>query len=72
MVDANQFGIEARRPRMKALALFEPLKHVYLHGGIDDFLNQGTTDYFVGAGVRFNDEDIKTLLMTSGGIPSTK
>jgi phospholipid/cholesterol/gamma-HCH transport system substrate-binding protein len=71
-MDANQFGIEARRPRMKLLALFEPFKHVYLHGGIDDFLNQGTTDYFMGGGVRFNDEDIKTLLLTSGGIPSTK
>ena len=71
-VDANQFGIEARLPRMKVLALLEPFKHVYLHGGIDDFLNLGTTDYFLGAGVRFNDEDIKTLLMTSGGIPSTK
>jgi len=72
MLDANQFGIEARRPRMKLLALFEPYRHVYVHGGIDDFLNQGTTDFFMGAGVRFNDEDIKSLLMASGGIPSMK
>lgn len=71
LFDANQFGIEARNPRMKILALFEPMKHVYLHGGVDDFLNQGTTDYFIGAGVRFNDEDIKTLLIT-GGFPSTQ
>ncbi len=68
LVDANQFGVEARNPRIKILALAELVPHVYLHGGVDDFLNPGTLDYFVGAGVRFNDEDIKTLLLT-GGIP---
>ena len=68
LIDANQFGVEARNPRMKFLALVEPIEHVYVHGGVDDFLNPGTVDYFFGAGVRFNDEDIKTLLIT-GGLP---
>jgi hypothetical protein len=32
-----------------------------LTGGVDDFLNPQTTDFFLGAGVRFNDEDLKAL-----------
>jgi phospholipid/cholesterol/gamma-HCH transport system substrate-binding protein len=66
LLDLNQFGIEARNPRMKFLALAEPIPHVYLHAGVDDFLNPGTLDYFFGAGVRFNDEDLKTLLIAVG------
>ena len=72
LVDANQFGVEARNPRMKLLAMAELIPHVYVHGGIDDFLNSGTTDYFFGAGVRFNDEDLKTLLLMGGGLPGGK
>ena len=69
-MDANQFGIEARTPH-EDFGTLRANEAMYLHGGVDDFLNQGTTDYFIGAGVRFNDEDIKTLLITSG-IPSTQ
>ena len=68
-IDANQFGEESRRPRLKALATVELLPHVYLAGGVDDFINPGTTDFFVGGGVRFNDEDLKYLLFTTGGLP---
>jgi phospholipid/cholesterol/gamma-HCH transport system substrate-binding protein len=67
LVDLNRFGEEARFPRMKALALFELVPHVYAHGGVDDPLNPGTIDYFLGLGVRFNDEDLKTLLTVAGG-----
>ncbi len=65
--DLNRFGEEARRPRVKGLALLEVVPHVYLHGGVDDLLNPGTIDYFLGAGVRFNDEDLKMLLALTGG-----
>lgn len=68
LVDANQFGEEARNPRMKALVALELVPHVYLTGGVDDFLNPGTIDFFVGGGVRFNDEDLKYLLFTAGGL----
>ncbi|MFO0725176.1 MAG: MlaD family protein [Myxococcota bacterium] len=71
-VDANAFGEESRRPRLKALATMELIPHVYLAGGVDDFLNPGTTDFFVGGGVRFNDEDLKYLLFTTGGLPKGK
>lgn len=67
-IDANQFGEEARNPRMKGLVSLELVPHVYLTGGVDDFLNPGTIDFFVGGGVKFNDEDLKYLLFTAGGL----
>ena len=72
LLDINQFGEETRRPRFKALAAMEVVPHVYLTGGVDDFLNPGTTDFFLGGGVRFNDEDLKYLLFSIGGIPTGK
>lgn len=71
LLDVNQFGEETRRPRFKSLASLEVVPHVYLTGGVDDFLNPGTTDFFIGGGVRFNDEDLKYLLFSTGGIPAT-
>lgn len=65
--DVNRFGEEARNPRIKGLALLEILPHVYVTGGVDDPMNPATVDYFMGGGVRFNDEDLKSLLTTSGG-----
>src|SRR5262249_41352256 len=65
--DLNRFSEEARRPRLKGLALIEVIPHIYVHGGVDDPFNSGTVDYFMGMGIRFNDEDLKTLLTVSGG-----
>lgn len=67
LFDLNRFGEEARFPRAKALALFEIVPRVYAHAGVDDPFNPGTVDYFLGLGVRFNDEDLKTLLTLAGG-----
>jgi hypothetical protein len=64
--DLNRFGEEERLPRIKGLALVEIIPHVYLHAGVDDVLNFGTIDYFVGAGVRFNDKDLLTILALGG------
>jgi phospholipid/cholesterol/gamma-HCH transport system substrate-binding protein len=64
--DANRFGEEARNPRLKGLALLEIVPHVYVHGGVDDPFNPATVDYFMGLGVRFNDEDLKSLLTVTG------
>lgn len=72
LFDLNRFGEEARHPRMKGLALIEVVPHVYVHGGVDDPFNAGTVDYFIGLGVRFNDEDLKTLITATGGVPSRK
>jgi phospholipid/cholesterol/gamma-HCH transport system substrate-binding protein len=66
LFDINRFGEEARYPRFKGLALLEVLPHLYLTGGIDDPLNPGTVDYFLGLGVRFDDEDLKRLIALIG------
>lgn len=65
--DLNRFGEEERLPRLKGLALVEVIPNIYLHAGVDDAMNLGTIDYFVGAGVRFNDEDLLTILTVGGG-----
>ena len=58
--DLYRFG-EDVYPRLKELLAIEFLRHVYIVGGINDILNENR-DYFVGAMLRFNDEDLKTML----------
>lgn len=67
LVDLNRFGEDDRFPRIKALAEMELIPHIYAHGGVDDALNTGTADFFLGLGIRFNDEDLKTMLALVGG-----
>lgn len=56
-------------PRLKWLAAWEFMEHVYVAGGVDDVINNEGRDYFVGLGVTFTDDDLKSLF-TVGGIPS--
>ena len=60
-LDVFNFNFE-RLPRVRLLAAWEFTRYVYVAAGIDDVLNQGGRDYFVGAGVRFTDDDIKSVL----------
>ncbi len=62
-------------PRLKALAALEFYKHIWIVGGVDDALNgsreAGSSaftgrDYFVGAQLTFNDEDLRALLTVGG------
>ena len=60
-------------PRYKLLASWEFFKRLYVVGGVDDIFNDrpldgatGGRDYFLGAMLRFNDEDLKALLMFGG------
>lgn len=39
-----------------------PLNWLYLAGGVDDAMNVYRRDYFVGAGVRFSDRDLRGLI----------
>jgi phospholipid/cholesterol/gamma-HCH transport system substrate-binding protein len=39
-----------------------PLQWLYLSGGVDDILGVYERDYFVGAGVRFTDQDLRGLV----------
>lgn len=54
------FGSE-NLPRVRALATFNYL-YFNLAVGVDDILNDGTRDFFVGFGLRFTDQDLATLL----------
>ncbi len=64
-------------PRLRALATWSFLNHLYISGGVDDALNERTEppeglperqarDFFVGGGLFFTDEDLKALLTTVG------
>jgi len=39
-----------------------PLNWIFINGGVDDILGVYERDYFVGAGVRFTDQDIRGLI----------
>ncbi|MDJ0763252.1 MAG: MlaD family protein [Myxococcota bacterium] len=58
--DLYRFG-EDVYPRLKELVAIEFLKHLYVIGGVNDVLNDNR-DYFIGMMLRFNDEDLKTML----------
>ena len=75
MVSADLFDFRSNTyPRFKVLGAWEFFKYLYVVGGVDDMFNQdsrkgsgGGRDYFVGAQLRFNDEDLKGLLLFGGG-----
>ena len=61
-------------PRFKIMAALEFYRHIWIVGGVDDILNArgpgaGVTtgrDYFFGAQLTFNDDDIRALLTIGG------
>ncbi len=60
-------------PRLKVLAAWEFFKRLYVVGGADDIFNDrpldgsgGGRDFFAGFQLRFNDEDLKSLLLFGG------
>ncbi len=57
-------------PRLKFLWMFTFLEHFYVAAGADDIFNKAGRDYFLGAGFRFTDNDLKALLITSPSLPA--
>ncbi|MBU1238157.1 hypothetical protein KKF84_14480, partial [Myxococcota bacterium] len=60
-------------PRVKIGLQWEFYRRMFLIAGVDDLMNErprtgagGGRDYFIGAQVRFTDEDLKSLLMIAG------
>jgi phospholipid/cholesterol/gamma-HCH transport system substrate-binding protein len=43
------------------------VKRLWILGGIDDILSYDRRDYFVGLNLRFNDEDLKSILPFAPG-----
>jgi len=52
-----------KSPHLKFKASYSPFKHLFLTFGFDDFISDEDKDsFFVGGGINFSDEDIKTLI----------
>jgi phospholipid/cholesterol/gamma-HCH transport system substrate-binding protein len=61
-MEAFDFRVD-ERPHLKFRADFTPFRFLYVTGGYDDFISDyGLESFFLGAGIHFSDEDIKTLL----------
>ncbi|NOY92718.1 MAG: MCE family protein [Deltaproteobacteria bacterium] len=54
-------------PRLRLRAAFEVVSRVWILGGVDDALND-SNDFFLGLMLRFDDQDLKTILPFVGGI----
>lgn len=61
---AFNFGTEyGQKPHLKAWGNINITKSLYLMGGMDDFINPNQPkDWFLGAGIRLVDDDIKSLI----------
>jgi len=61
-----QNDIRSEEAHAKVTARYTILKHLDLYGGVDNFLNDQSRNTFVGLGVRFYDDDLKTLIISQG------
>ena len=59
--DLFGFG-EIVLPRWRVSLGYEFVHRLWLIGGVDDILSSDRRDYFVGGQLKFNDEDLKTIL----------
>jgi phospholipid/cholesterol/gamma-HCH transport system substrate-binding protein len=59
--DLFGFG-EVVLPRWRISLGYEFVNRAWLLGGVDDMLSSSRRDYFVGLQLRFNDEDLKSIL----------
>lgn len=59
--DLFGFG-EELNPRWRVALSYEFIRKLWLMGGVDDIFNDERRDYFVGLQLRFNDEDLKSVL----------
>lgn len=66
--DLFDFG-EDVNPRLRAFANWHFFSVVYITAGIDDAINPANREYTFGAGIRFDDQDLKAILTTTG-VPS--
>lgn len=67
--DIYRFGDDVY-PRLKPMVAVEFLRHLFIIGGINDTIND-SRDYFIGMMIRFNDEDLKTILAFSPSVPAS-
>ncbi len=68
-LDAFDFGRKkGQHPHLKAYGNYDIVKNLFITGGVDDILNSedNLRTFFFGFGIKFADEDLKTLL---GAVP---
>ena len=53
---------DAENPHMKLTASYTAFKTLFIRGGVDDFANSKRSSAFAGAGLSFDDEDLKYIL----------
>ncbi len=58
------YDIRGTNPHAKVSARYTFLKHLDFYAGYDNFLNDSADNAYVGLGVRFFDNDLKTLIMS--------
>lgn len=62
--DFNSKEAGNTRAHLKASLGYTLFKYIFLTGGYDNFLNKDRRQFFMGGGIRFEDEDLKYLLGT--------
>lgn len=65
--DVFQIGVETF-PRIRQRVAFEVVRRFWVLAGVDDALNTGNIDFFLGLQLRFDDDDLKGILPFAGGI----
>jgi phospholipid/cholesterol/gamma-HCH transport system substrate-binding protein len=61
-INTDVFAIgEQQYARLRIALAYEVVQRLWIVGGIDDMLNE-SRDFFLGAQLRFNDEDLKAIL----------
>jgi phospholipid/cholesterol/gamma-HCH transport system substrate-binding protein len=78
-VDAFNFSVaELTYPRIRTTLRLQAFGHLFATVGVDDLLNNAATrdaathrlisgrDYFIGAGVFFTDDDLKSIVSVTG------
>jgi phospholipid/cholesterol/gamma-HCH transport system substrate-binding protein len=61
-INTDAFAIgEQQYARLRTALAYEVLQRLFIVGGVDDMLNE-SRDFFLGAQLRFNDEDLKSIL----------
>lgn len=73
-IHADLFDFSANLfPRLKVGVIWEFYRRIFLIAGVDDMINErprtgagGGRDFYIGAQIRFSDEDLKALLMFGG------
>ncbi|MBU1069345.1 MCE family protein [Myxococcota bacterium] len=73
-IHADLFDFSANLfPRFKLGVVWEFYRRMFLVAGVDDLMNErprtgagGGRDFYIGAQIRFSDEDLKALLMFGG------